>query len=244
MTRLPRRLAILGCGALAYAVLWRPRMNRWGATEDEARRWLPGDDLHPDRRLVSTRAITVRGSPEEIWPWIVQMGHERAGFYSHDWVERLLGVRYADGRSATRIHPEFQQLSVGDTVPYHDRNDVPVEALEYPRLLVAGEWFVLEPIDDARTRVLVRTRGGWIEPLARSVPVLGRFLAPLGGVLDRGPGEILHFYMETGMLAGLKKRVEAASPGGRVPIRSHPEPMGRSSMRTQATPVPAEDEIG
>lgn len=186
-------------------------MNRWGATRDEARSWLPGDDLHLDRRLVSTRAVTIDALAEDIWPWLVQMGHGRAGFYSHDWVERLMGVRYADGHSATKIHPEFQSLKIGDTVPYHDFNHVPVEALEYPRLLMAGEWFVLEPLDRRRTRLIVRTRGGWVEPMARAVPVVGRVLAPLAGLVDRGPGELLHFYMETGMLIGIKQRAEAAS---------------------------------
>lgn len=214
--------AAVALGALLYARGIRPRLSRWGATDDESRSWLPGDDLHSEQRLVSTRAITIGAPPEEIWPWLVQMGHDRAGFYSHDWVERLMGVRYADGHSATRLHPEFQQLRAGDTVPYHDRNHVLVEALEYPRLLIAGEWFVLEPLDGGRTRLIVRTRGGWIEPLARTVPRLGRLLAPLAGLIDRGPGELLHSYMEIGMLRGIKVRAETTHSTLRPhqPVRS------------------------
>lgn len=209
MTRWSRCAVCIGLASAAYALVLRSSMNRWGATDEESRRVLPGDELHPDRRLVSTRAITIQATPEEVWPWLIQMGHGRAGFYSHDWVERLMGVRYADGHSATSIHPEFQDLRVGDTVPYHDLNHVLVEAMEYPRLLIAGEWFVLEPLDGGRTRLIVRTRGGWVEPLARSVPLVGSLLAPLAGLVDRGPGELLHFYMETGMLAGIKQRAEA-----------------------------------
>jgi hypothetical protein len=211
----------MGGAALAlYATVIRRRMNRWGATADEVRNWLPGDDLHPGRRLVSTRAVTIDAPPEDVWPWLVQMGHGRAGFYSHDWVERLMGVRYADGHSATRIHPELQDLQAGDSVPYHDLNHVPVEALDYPRLLIAGEWFVLEPLEVRRTRLIVRTRGGWVEPLVRDVPVVGRVLAPLAGLVDRGPGELLHFYMETGMLTGIKQRVEAASRERHAAVRA------------------------
>lgn len=213
-------LTIAGAALAVYATVIRRRMNRWGATQDEARGWLPGDELHPESRLVSTRAVTIDAPPEEIWPWLVQMGHGRAGFYSHDWVERLMGVRYADGHSATRIHPEFQDLKVGDTVPYHDLNHVPVEALDYPRLLMAGEWFVLEPLEGRRTRLIVRTRGGWVEPLACDVPVVGPVLAPLASLVDRGPGELLHFYMETGMLMGIKRRVEAAARERHAAIRA------------------------
>jgi hypothetical protein len=94
----------------------RPRISRWGATDREVRRALPGDELESPYgyRPISTRAITIDAPPEEVWPWLVQMGSGRAGFYTHEWVERLLFITYADGHSATRIHPEWQELHVGD----------------------------------------------------------------------------------------------------------------------------------
>src|SRR2546429_7628000 len=76
---------------VAGYLAWRPRMLRWGATKEEAAEALPGDDRTPCPRVQSTRAITIEAPPERVWPWTVQMGIERAGFYSHDWVERLLG---------------------------------------------------------------------------------------------------------------------------------------------------------
>ena len=198
-----------------YAILIRPRISRWGATEAEARMVLPGDQLEsqPGRRAVSTRAITIDAPPEVVWPWLVQMGSGRAGFYTHEWVERLLFITYADGHSATRIHPEWQDLHVGDKVPYSRFNTVDVIALDRPRCLIAGEWLVLEPLDaGARTRLIARTRDGWLEPFVRNVPVFWPLLWPVAVLIERGPGELLHHYMETGMLKGIKARAEASHP--------------------------------
>ena len=218
MTRLPDvRLVLMAVAAACaslYGLFWRPRMNRWGATDEEVSKRLPGDELQNPMgdRPVSTRAITIDAPPEEVWPWLVQMGSGRAGFYTHEWVERLLTITYADGHSSTRIHPEWQDLAVGDRVPYSRFNTVPVVLADPPRVLWAGEWLVLEPLDQGtQTRLIARTRGGWSEPFARKVPVLWPLLWPLAALIDRGPLELLHHYMETGMLKGIKARVEAAS---------------------------------
>ncbi|GEM_PF-963908 len=199
--------------ALAYAAVVRPRIRRWGATDEEVIKALPGDELPSPvgYRPVSTRAVTIDAPPDQVWPWLVQMGSGRAGFYTHEWVERLLFITYADGHSATRIHPEWQELHVGDRVPYSRFNTVPVTMVDRPRCLIAGEWLVLEPLDGGtRTRLIARTRGGWLEPFARRVPILWPLLWLIAALIDRGPGEFLHHYMESGMLKGIKSRVEAA----------------------------------
>ena len=198
--------------ASTYGLVYRPWMNRWGATDEEVHEALPGDELDNPAgdRPVSTRAITIGAPPEQVWPWLVQMGSGRAGFYTHEWVERILTITYADGHSSTRIHPEWQELEVGDRVPYSRFNTVPVVLADAPRALWAGERLVLEPLDDGtRTRLIARTRGGWTEPFARKVPVLWPLIWPLAVFVDRGPGELLHHYMEVGMLKGIKVRVEA-----------------------------------
>lgn len=198
-------------GACAYWFCVRPRISRWGATDEEVVKRLPGDELESPMgyRPVSTRAITIDAPPDEVWPWLVQMGSGRAGFYSHDWLERLLGVTFGEGRSATRIHPEWQQLRVGDRVPYSRFNTIPVTMIDPHRCLVAGEWLVLEPVaNGSRTRLIARTRGGWLEPLVLEVPLLGRLVRPLAAVIDRGPLELLHHYMESEMLVGIKQRAE------------------------------------
>jgi hypothetical protein len=206
--------ATAAAGAV-YALVVRPRISRWGATDDEVRRALPGDELPSPfgYRPISTRAITIDAPPEEVWPWLVQMGSGRAGFYTHEWVERLLFITYADGHSSTRIHPEWQDLQVGDRVPYSRFNTVEVTMVDPPRCLIAGEWLVLEPMaGGSRTRLIARTRGGWLEPLARRVPVIWPLLSPIAALIERGPGELLHHYMESGMLLGIRARVEAGRP--------------------------------
>lgn len=213
--RLPGAMITLAWAAVlgsVYALAVRPRISRWGATDEEVTKALPGDELPAPsgRRRISTRAITIDAPPEAVWPWIVQMGSGRAGFYTHEWVERLLFITYADGHSSTRIHPEWQELRVGDRVPYSRYNDMEVMRLDPSRCLIAGEWLVLEPLDGGtRTRLIARTRGSWVEYLARKVPVMGPVLRPIGWLVDRGPGELLHHYMEAGMLKGIKARAEA-----------------------------------
>ncbi|HEX6315316.1 MAG TPA: hypothetical protein VFZ73_10680 [Gemmatimonadaceae bacterium] len=214
----------VGAGVVAY-LAWRPRMIRWGATADEAAEALPGDDRTPRPTVQSTRAITIDAPPEKVWPWIVQMGIERGGFYTHDWLERLLfHARYVEGRhSATRIHPELQDLKVGDLVPYGAGAFVPVQEIEPVRHLVHAEAWVLRPLDGGRTRLIVRYRGtGFIAPaltaLAPDAPLPSRMIAAaaqhvpgvvaLARAIDYFVADPLHHYMEVGMLEGIKARAE------------------------------------
>jgi hypothetical protein len=214
---------------LAGYLVWRPRMLRWGATEEEAAEALPGDARTPHPRVQSTRAITIGVPPERVWPWIVQMGIERAGFYSHDWVERLLGrARYVEGRhSATRIHPELQDLQAGDPVPYGAGVIARVDEIEPCRHLVAGEAFVLRPVPGGRTRLIVRYRGmGFISAAAGAIGpdaalrtrLIHFALVDIPGVelvaraIDFFISDPLHHYMEAGMLKGIKERAEGTPP--------------------------------
>jgi hypothetical protein len=224
---LSRKAYLWGGAAAAAAVLgylgWRPRMLRWGATEEEAAEPLPGDERTPHPRVQSTRAITIDAPPEQVWPWIVQMGMGRAGFYTHEWVERPLGGYYAEGHSATHIHPEFQDLKVGDLVDYGGGNLVPVREIEPFKHLVHAEAWVLRPLPGDRTRLIVRYQGmGFIAPAANAIapdaPLPSRALhfamahipgAELGARgLDFFFADPLHHYMEVGMLKGIKERAE------------------------------------
>jgi hypothetical protein len=224
---LSRKAYLWGGAAVAAAALgylkWRPRMLRWGATEEEAAEPLPGDERTPHPRVQSTRAITIDAPPEQVWPWIVQMGMGRAGFYTHEWVERPLGGYYAEGHSATRIHPEFQDLKVGDLVDYGGGNHVPVDEIEPFKHLVHAEAWVLRPLPGDRTRLIVRTRGmGFIAPVADAIspdaPLPSRALQfamthiPGATLVARGLdfflADPLHHYMDSGMLKGIKERAE------------------------------------
>lgn len=183
---------------------------------------LPGDDIVGDVMSHHTRAVTINAAPAAVWPWLIQMGDHRAGFYSYDWVERYLfpgTVHYVEGRhSATRIHPELQDLRVGDRINTGSIGRVrignAVTVLEPHRALVIGTWaFVLVPVNESRTRLLVRERdAGWLRLLA---PRRSGLLRALGAVIDYTVGEPLHFAMVRAMMLGIKQRAESA--GAAVP---------------------------
>ncbi len=162
-------LAILLLALGVYLLLIRPWHLRWGATDEEVSRRLPGDELVLSPSFDATRAVTVRARPFEIWPWIVQMGHHRAGFYSYDWFDNR------GRRSAERIFPELQRLEVGDEIPISSAVSYSVYSLDPPHSMVwvssddppSGTWtWSLEPIDGQRTRLITRMRGAyhWTSP--------------------------------------------------------------------------------
>jgi hypothetical protein len=193
--RLLRPLAILGAVLpWAYALVVRPWHLRWGATDEEVGKPLPGDELVPNPAIESTRAITVNAPVEEVWPWLAQIGQDRGGFYSYEWLENLAGCRM---RNAVRIHPEWQHREVGERVFLHPAIGLEVAAFEPGRAIVLEGWgsFVAEPIDEMSTRVILRSR------VPRRLGVLLYYLLTF---------EIPHFIMERRMLRGIKERAERA----------------------------------
>lgn len=202
---------------LAYDTLARPRMRDWGSTAAERAMRLPGDEIVEDVMSHTTRAITIDAPPSAVWPWLVQIGDRRAGFYSYDWIERFLfagAVHYVEGsHSATAIHPELQDVHVGDRINTGSvgRHAIgsPITVLEHERALVIGTWaFVLQPLSGDRTRLLVRERdAGW---LRMGAPTGSGVLRAVGGLVDYVVGEPLHFAMVRKMLLGLKQRAESA----------------------------------
>jgi hypothetical protein len=155
---------------LGTYLLWlRPWQLRWGATDDEVRRPLPGDDVVQGPAFDATRAVTVEARPEQVWPWIVQMGFGRAGWYSYDWLDNL-------GRpSAEQIVHEWQQVQEGSYVPMGpgENQGMWVRAFEPDRWLLWGDgrgdttWlWVLHPEAEGRTRLItrVRMRYRWTSP--------------------------------------------------------------------------------
>jgi hypothetical protein len=177
---------------------------------------LPGDDLVPEPAYVTTRAITVQAPAEAVWPWLVQLGQGRGGFYTYDRLEQMVG---AGIRSADRIVPELQQLAIGDTVRLSPEGGPKVALLDAGRALVlydtmdlrtsrsiphhpptpwAMDWtwsFTLRPMVDSATRLLVRTRADY-RPQGLLAPPMALLLEPT------------HFVMERGMLLGIKRRAE------------------------------------
>jgi len=161
-----RRIGV-AAGVLTVAgVYWFPIrrwFRSWGTTPDDLARTMPGDALIADPTHTETTAVTIDAPPGDIWPWLVQIGYQRGGLYSYDWLDRLF--RFLDRPSATRIVPEFQQLAAGDNI-YFGRQELTVSILEPPRALALSyhsygmDWvwqFGLFPIDDQRTRLVTRS---------------------------------------------------------------------------------------
>lgn len=111
-----RQAGLAATAAVAAGYAGVQHLGRtWGATRDERRRRLPGDDLVANPKTQTTHAVTIAARPDAIWPWLVQMGWGRAGWYTYRWVDLLLFP--ANGPSATRILPAHQRLAVGDHIP-------------------------------------------------------------------------------------------------------------------------------
>jgi hypothetical protein len=156
-------LVIIGVVMILYLFWARPYQLRWGATEEEILRPMPGDELNLKPTFLATRAITIDGQPEEIWPWLLQMGYGRAGFYGYDILENIgskNGIRSAD-----RILPEFQNFTVGDEVPLSAAGGLEFYAIEPNQYLIwsgtqgwGGFTWALYPIDETHTRLVSRAR--------------------------------------------------------------------------------------
>ena len=106
-------LLIISILTTFYLSILYPWMMRWGATDAELTMQLPGDAIVPVVGSQSTRAVTIHAPAEEVWKWILQIGQERAGFYSNDWLENLT---LADIHNVDEIRPEWQNRKEGDVV--------------------------------------------------------------------------------------------------------------------------------
>lgn len=209
--RVLRAIVVTAAGAVV-STLWASRVRRWmlswGATLDELRNALPGDTIVAHPESVATRAITINAALGDVWPWIVQMGQDRAGFYTYDWLESLFGARI---HNADRIVPAWQTLQPGDlvrTYRYLERFEPMgwiVDAIEHQRHLVLrspdggySAAFVVESASGGATRLVVRSRSR----------AMSRATLPFTYLLF----EPAHFIMERGMLRGIRDRAAALPP--------------------------------
>ncbi len=204
MKKLLKTLGILaGLTVLAVTIIamLTPWMDRWGATDEEIAASFPGDELLLEPASFLNRAVTVNALPEEIYPWIVQLGAGRGGMYSYTSLETyLLNCPLVN---ADRVHEEWQDLKVGDEMkmcpnepappPYIIAQIVPNEAIVMGHQ-ENGEWvdvwqFIIVPQKDGTSRLITRTRT----------------------MATGGFWTIIHpgiFMMERGMLLGIKDRAE------------------------------------
>jgi hypothetical protein len=204
--RLKKLGAVLGLVVLILALyfMWaRPFQLGWGATSEELSRPMPGDELNPNPKFLSTRAITIDGPPEQIWPWLLQMGYGRAGFYGYDILENVGSKKGI--HSAESIIPELQHYGVGDPVPISPAGGLVFYAIEpYQYIVWSGEpgWggftWALYPIDQAHTRLVSRIRWShsWTNPSQLALDLFTEFTDHLAirkillGVKGRVEGNI------------------------------------------------------
>lgn len=238
------RLITVGGTALgAYVFYFRPRQRRWGAIDEEVERTLPGDELIARPDVKFTRAVTIRAKPADIWPWLVQIGQGRGGYYSYDWLENMAGLKM---KSAAGINPAWQQLKVGDIIPAEPGGKgFKVLAIEPERFLVMGSveavdegvfegfkqmfpaftWaFVLESLDSKQTRLICRLSG-------KSDPFWSAtFTGKFAGLVF----EPIEFMMTRRMLIGIKQRAEQAALPASEPVTTEANPQ---KDETLASPV-------
>jgi hypothetical protein len=216
-----RRSGRLGCllaipvfiatAIVVYAVMVYPWISRWGATALETADRYPGDELVAEPRFRTTRAVSVKAAAEKIWPWLVQLGVDRGGMYSYDWLENLCGLKV---HSVDRIVEEWQDLQPGGfirlTPPDYAIQPGPglyVTEMDAPNALIGcfgmegqppaactNSWqIILQPEAGDSTRLILRSHTA----------------AP--GILPTALGKAFQFpvwIMEQGMLRGIKARAE------------------------------------
>ncbi len=178
--------------------LLRPWHQRWGATDAEVSAPLPGDEVVPGCQYVVTRAVSVKAPPAAVWPWLVQIGFGRAGFYSNDLLDN------AGHPSAAAILPDLQDLKIGDWIPMfrtvNDTTAFRVAEIQSERILVWAKpdssWaWELRSVAEG-TRLVTRLR------------ILYRWKFPAEAVFSLVLNECGDFAMMRRMLLTLKRRAE------------------------------------
>jgi hypothetical protein len=200
-----RLAAVCAFAGLLATLYWfgvRPRQLHWGARPEDLRMHLPEDGIVSHPAFDATRAITIAATPHTIWPWLVQMGYGRAGFYGYDLIENPGGGRGLC--SATAILPQFQHPQTGDVLPLSVAASLRFGTIDPNRTLVwrSGDdpptgvyiW-ALVPVDAGHTRLISRIRWRYVDGVqGRVLGVFTEFAdhvavrAILRGVRDRAEG--------------------------------------------------------
>lgn len=183
------------------------KLRTWyGTPRSDRSREFPGDDLVSEPRWSWCHAIELDAACVDVFPWLVQMGQDKAGFYSHEWLENLVGCEICNARS---IHPEWQWLRAGDAFRLAPKAP-PLRVVEVrpdESILVASSdlsqairvtWlFFLEPLPNGGSRLFSRYRASYPRGLRNRLRYGPTLLEPIGFVMDRA------------LLRGIKRRVEA-----------------------------------
>jgi len=188
-----------------YLLMIEPFVVTWGATNEEASMPMEGDYITPN--ITSTRAIDIDAPSSDTWNWLMQLGADRAGFFSYYFVEKVLGYT---SRDPDHVEASYTDFKVGDVIrgsldeaesiiPYN----FPVLSVDAEDSLVLDKWgtFKVVALSDEKSRLIVRSHSPKHNKL-------------IPRILDRCLGTPLHFIMERRTLMGIKARVETG-PGPR-----------------------------
>lgn len=205
--------AAVGVAAAAYRRFLAPRLMTWGATDDEVAGPFPGGDFVPEGERGATMAVTIEAPAEQVWPWLVQMGWDRGGFYSWDLLDN------AGRPSAREVHPEWQDLGVGDRLKCLGLPSYAVVTLEPNRFL--GLYWLADLrgqlLDPSRPRPSAYMEGFWgfrltELPGRRTRLVIGGYQAARPRWFERLMYDwafpVVVWIMQARMLAVLKRNVE------------------------------------
>jgi hypothetical protein len=198
-------LLVVALFIAVYLSVLHPWLSRWGATDGEISMPLSGDGVDAGTVTASTRAITIYAPASEVWKWVVQLGQERAGFYSNDWLENLV---LSDIHNADELRPEWQSHQQGDKIfgaggAIYGRSSFWITKIyEEGKLLYLWGSITVNSIDESRTRLIVRS---YAVPLSEPVQVINKLSY-----------DWMHFVMERGMLLGIKTRAEGTLGSTRI----------------------------
>jgi hypothetical protein len=223
-------IACLATAGLVYHLGLRPWCLRWGTTSAELHAALPGDDLFPAYTSEATHAITIHATADKVWPWLMQIGQDRGGFYSYTFLENAFGCEMP---KLERLVPEWKPRVPGETVWFCNpkRFDgqgkmIPaiVNADQALALVTVNDWrhlqagghaqegiwsFTLQAGADGETRLIARLRGGTPPTVA-------------GRLMGRLFWEPAHFVMEQKMLRTIRDLAEAMQSSADPEIRALP----------------------
>ena len=211
---------------LGYFAMLRPWYQNWGSQGFEKEMSLPGDTVIPVPSAVINRSIQINAAPEKVWPWLVQIGYGRAGWYSYDNLEAAVGAGdFLEGHSSTRIIPELQDLKVGDFIPAAPEPYLKFEVIHLEQNEALVLHALINPFSGKNIRLSDTNTGPWLrqtwcfylaETNDRKTHLIARSRVNFGPALLMQPVnwfvvEPAHFIMEQKMLKGLKMRAEKYS---------------------------------
>ena len=182
--------------AFVYWIYIRSENMNWGATEGEINMKFGFKEYISPNRVISTRAINIEASNENVWTFVAQTGQNRGGFNSYYWLENLFGAKMVNNDIP---NPKWQNPQVGDSVYYgHNQPFTRVTFVKRNEYYSLGGWvFYLQPLDLSHTRLIVR------------YPSMEIKQSKFTTIYYYGLFEPLHFIMESGMMMGIKQRAES-----------------------------------